>query len=377
MMNTQAKKYRIPRFAGLLILFLLSAHLCGEVRVKDIVTIRGVNRTQLVGYSIVVGLDGTGDSRRSLFTHQSVRNMLRNFGLTVNDERMSTRNVAAVMVTATLTSFNRQGSAIDVNVSSLGDASSLEGGTLIRTPLQGDDGLMYAYAQGSLSIGGVNIETMGGERFRRNYALVGRVPGGALIQQELSSEVGRNGVLELLLREPDFTTAMRVAEEIDNTLGMQAANPLDAATITVAIPNEYQQPGQLVRLIAAIESVQVQPDQSARVVINERTGTVVVGGHVRLSSAAVAQGDLTVRISAVPIISQPPPFSRGETVVATQTMTTVEESGYGQVMVLEEQTNVNDLAAALNSLKVSPRDIISIFQALKQAGALQAELIIM
>lgn len=350
-----------------------------EVRIKDIATIRGLTRIQLVGYSLVVGLDGTGDGRRSLFTQQSIRNMLYQFGINVTDERMVTRNVAAVMVTATLSPFSKPGSSVDVIVSSMGDATSLEGGTLILTPLMGRDGQSYAHAQGSVSIGGVNIETAGGERYRKNYALVGRVPNGAMVERGMPVNLGAGGTIELLLHEPDFTTASRIALAVDSTFGGTIAFPLDAATVSINIPTEYNDSGQLVRMIAMLEAVQVIPDQVARVVINERTGTVVVGGNVRLSPSAVSQGDLTVKISAVPIISQPSPFSQGETVVAQQTMTTVSE-GQGEqnaVMVLDEPANVSDLANALNALKVSPRDIISIFQALKQAGALQAELVIM
>lgn len=349
-----------------------------DVRVKDIADIRGLSKVQLYGYSLVVGLDGTGDGRRSLVTQQSVKNMLYRFGLSVNDDRITTRNVAAVMVTAVLSPFLKNGSSVDVTVSSMGDASSLEGGTLLLTPLQGKDNQVYAHAQGSISIGGVNIETMGGERFRKNYALVGRVPGGAVIEKGLPVNLGEGGKLDILLREPDFTTAVRVAQAVDSVFGSPIASPLDAATISITIPSNYSDPGQLVRMIAMLESVEVTPDQVARVVINERTGTVVVGGHVRLSSVAICQGDLTVKISAIPVISQPQPFSQGQTVVATQTMTTVsEDEENGKVMVIQEPASVSDLANALNTLKVSPRDIISIFQALKQAGALQAELVIM
>ncbi len=362
--------------AGLVLILFIGQMAMAEVRIKDIATIRGLQKVQLVGYSLVVGLDGTGDGRRSLFTQQSIRNMLYQFGLSVTDERMSTRNVAGVMVTATLSPFSKTGSHVDVVVSSMGDASSLEGGTLLMSPMVGSNGQIYARAQGNISIGGVNIETMGGERFRKNYALVGRVPNGGLVERETPTQLGQNGVFELLLRDPDFTTAVRVAEAVDNSFGNAIANPMDAATITVTIPAEFNNQGQLVRMIAQLEAVQVLPDQIARVVINERTGTVVVGGNVRLSEVAVSQGDLTVRISAVPMISQPQPFSQGETIVATQTMTEVTEEG-NAVMVLNEPTDVNDLANALNTLQVTPREIISIFQALKQAGALQAELVIM
>jgi len=373
MMDAKGMKFKqLATFVLLMALTVQSA--VGAVRIKDIATLRGVAKTQLVGYSLVVGLNGSGDGRRSLFTQQSIRNMLRNFGLTLEDQRLSTRNVAAVMVTAEMSPYIRRGGSVDVVVSSMGDATSLEGGTLLRTPLTGADGQVYGQAQGSLSVGGINIETVGGERYRRNHALVGRIPGGMLIDREMTNTLGENGQIELLLREPDFTTALRIADAVDSTFGAQIASPLDAGIVQITIPNQFQD--QVVRLMAQLEAIEIIPDQVARVVINERTGTVVVGGNVKLSPAAVSQGDLTVRVASVPIISQPAPFSQGQTVVANQTATTVEESA-NQVMVLNEPADVNDLAQALNGLNVKPRDIISIFQALKQAGALQAELVIM
>ena len=361
----------------LALLFGLSTDGWAKVRIKDIAALKGFSNLQVVGYSLVVGLDGTGDGRRSLFTQQSIQNMLQRFGLSVMDERMATRNVAAVMVTAVVSPFFKPGSTVDVVVSSLGDATSLEGGTLLLTPLIGKDNEVYAHAQGSVSIGGVNIETIGGERFRKNYTLVGRVPGGAVVEKELPVQLGQGGKLDLVLRDPDFTTAVRVAQAVDSVFGNPVANAIDAATVSVDVPNEYRDPKQLVRMIALLEAMEVTPDRVARVVINERTGTVVVEGNVRLSSAAVCQGNLTVKISAVPLISQPQPFSQGQTVVVPQTMTTVTESEGETVMVINETSQVTELAKALNALKVTPRDIISIFQALKQAGALQAELVIM
>jgi len=290
---------------------------------------------------------------------------------------MATRNVAWVMVTAVLSPYSKNGSSLDVVVSSIGDATSLEGGTLLLTPLQSKEGVIYAHAQGNLSIGGVNIETIGGERYRKNYALVGRVPGGAVVERELPSDVNDNNRVDILLREPDFTTISRIAEAVDTEFGNPISTPLDAATLSIDVPQEFQDPRQRVRLIAQLEALEVVPDQKARVVINERTGTVVVEGNVRLSSAAVCQGDLTVRVSAAPVISQPEPFSQGQTVVATQTMTSVTEGEQGGMIVLEEPASVSDLASGLNTLKVSARELISIFQALKQSGSLKAELVIM
>lgn len=345
-------------------------------RIKDIADIQDVQQIQVIGYSLVVGLDGTGDGRRSLFTQQAVRNMLQRFGLSITDQ-VYTKNVAAVMVTTNISPYAKPGSRVDVVVSSMGDATSLEGGTLLMTQLLGKDGQVYATAQGNLSVGGVSVKTVGMEQFRKNYTLVGRIPGGAIVERETPLELGANGTLNLLLRDPDFTTASRVSQAIDSVFGQTIAVPLDAATISVNIPQNYQGAGQLVQMMAMLESITVIPDQIARVVINERTGTVVVGGNVRLSAAAVSQGSLTVKINASPVISQPNAFSQGQTVVVPQTQTMVSENEGGNIMVLGEPANVNDLANALNTLKVSPRDIISIFQALKEAGALQAQLTIM
>jgi len=348
-----------------------------SVRIKDIATLKGYRKEQLVGYSLVVGLDGTGDGRRSLVTSQAVRNMLQNFGITVNDDRLYTRNVAAVMVTAHITPFSKKGSMADVIVSSLGDASSLEGGTLLMTPLVGKNNQVYAFAQGSVSIGGVNIETIGGERYRKNYALVGRVPDGAVIEKEIPVDWGSDGTLELVLKEPDFTTVSRMATAIDSAFGSRIATPLDAASLSVQIPDDFSSRAGIVTMVASLESITVSPDQIAKVVINERTGTVVIGKNVKLTTAAVVQGNLTVKISAFPVISQPQPFSQGQTVVVPQTVTDVSEQGGDKVMVLNEPATVSDLAKTLNALNVSARDIISIFQALKQSGSLKARLVIM
>jgi len=358
-------------------LLLVSEVFSGPVRIKEIATIRGITKTQIVGYSLVVGLDGTGDGRRSLFTQQSIQNMLQRFGIAVSDKRIYTRNVAAVMVTAELSPFAKKGSVADITVSSMGDASSLEGGTLLMTPLMDKNGETYAYAQGNVSIGGLSIETISGEKYRKNYALVGRVPSGAIVEKETSQSFSADSTLTLQLRNPDFTTALRVGEAIDMLFGNAIANAIDAATVVVQIPDDYKGPNNLVRMIAMLESAEVEVDQIAKVIINERTGTVVVGGNVKLLTAAICHGPLTIRIRSMPIVSQPSPFSqRGETVVVPTTMTEVNENRQDNIVVLNEPASVSDLANSLNSMKVSARDLISIFQALKQAGALQAELVI-
>lgn len=342
-------------------------------RIKDLVEVKGMSEQQLIGYSLVVGLNGSGDSRRSAMTVQAARNMMTKFGMNVPNSDLGMRNVASVMITANVSPFAQPGSKTDVIVSSMGDATSLEGGTLLLTPLLGQDNQVYAHAQGPISIGGFNIETMSGERLRKNFALAGRVPAGAIVERPPQSSYMDQQNLELLLREPDFTSAVRIAEAINSGLGSQIANPADPGRVVVQLGD----PNQAMSVVARLESIEVDADQEARVVINERTGTVVVGQHVRLTPAAVAHGNLTIKVSSVPFVSQPPALSGGSTVVAPQTTTQVVEDQGGSVMVLNGMANVEDLAAMLNNLQVSPRDIIAIFQALKSAGSLQAKLVIM
>ncbi len=361
--------------ALLLVLFLFLTTFAG-VRIKEIAQLQGARQVQILGYGLVVGLDGTGDSRQSLIANQSVRNMLKHFAITVPAKRMNVRNVAAVIVTANILPFVKVGSRIDVIVSSLGDATSLEGGTLLLTPLMGPDGQIYARAQGAVSIGGFNINTIGGEKVRRNYALVGRVPAGAVLEKEIKQNFTDGNSISIILRNPDFTTADRIAKQVNQTFGNGIAVAKDAAQIVVTIPANYKADGKMVEFVSAIESLEIEPDQIAKVVVNERTGTVVIGENVTVSPVAISHGNLNVQISAMPIISQPPPFSRGQTVVVPQTQTNVETEK-SKVMVMENATNVQQIAKALNALGVTSRDIIAIFQALKEVGALKAELIIM
>ncbi|MDZ7373226.1 MAG: flagellar basal body P-ring protein FlgI [candidate division KSB1 bacterium] len=369
------RKLRKP---GLLVVLLLShsAFSWAGVKIKQIAELEGLGPTKLVGYGLVVGLDGTGDSRRSIATLQSVANMLKRFGLTVPQNELRVDNVAAVMVTADLPPFAHPGTRIDVQVSSLGDAESLEGGTLLLTPLVDGSGEVYALAQGAVSIGGFNISTIGGERVRKNYALVGRVPNGAVVKKQAPASIPGDGNLRLVLRNPDFTSARRVADAINQRFGQEIAVAIDAGAVQLAVPEEVRAPGKLVAFLSDLESVETEPDQVARVVVNERTGTVVVGGDVRISTVAVAHGNLTVRIATTPIISQPTPFSQGQTVVVPETQTTVETEE-ASLTVLRESATVDDLVKALNALGVTPRDLIAIFQALKEAGALRAELVIL
>ena len=351
-------------------------------RIKDMTTFRNVQRTSLVGYGLAVGLDGTGDrsigQRGTIFTVQSIANLLEQFGVTVSKDQLRTRNAAAVMVTADTPPFGKTGAQFDVVVSSLGDATSLENGVLLMVPLRDAFRTHYAIAQGPISVGGFSISTAGGERLRQNYALVGRVPNGGRLQRDMDdAPLSPNQPMELLLNEPNYTTANRIADAINIAVGVpQQAQPLDASLIQVFFPSDLTQQWQLVEFVARIETLAVEQDVEARVVINERTGTVVAGGNVTIGEILISHGALQIHTLQVPIISQPGAFSPGETVVVPVTLTTAEEQT-GEAQVMPSTTNVTELAAALNNLGLKPRDVIAVFQAIKQAGALNARLIIM
>lgn len=365
----------------LMISILFPQLILSQSRIKDIATIQGLQSMHLVGYGLVVGLDGTGDrssgTSGALFTIQSVTNMLQKFGITVPADKLRLRNVAAVMVTARLEPFMNIGTKFDVTVSSLGDAKSLEGGVLLETPLFGKDGQLYALAQGPVSIGGFNIETQEGEKVRQNYALVGRVPDGAILQKSWQIEINADNPLGILLKNPDFITATRIADIINKHFNNKLAMPTNPATVMIQWPESIENTGAMMQFIAQIETLRVQVDRVAKVVINERTGTIVVGGDVKISEVMISHGNLTIRTRRIPVISQPAPFSRrGRTVVEGVTETTVNAEE-ARTVVIGNTASVSDISSALNQLGVKPRDIIAIFQALKEAGALQAELIIM
>jgi len=343
-----------------------------EVRIKDITRLQNLEEVQLFGYGLVVGLNGTGDKTGATFTLQSISNMLQNMGIVIDPEKIRVKNCAAVMVTSKVSAFSKPGTRIDVMVSSLGNATSLEGGTLLLTPLQGIDGNVYVLAQGPVSIGGFNVET-GGAAFRKNHPTVGKIPGGGIVKKSPLAEIPREEI-GLLLSQPDFTTASRISEAINKHFSENLATAKDASVVKVKIPQSLQGE-KLVEFISQIQNLPVIPETSARVVINERTGTIVMGSKVRISPVAVAHGNLFVTIERTPVISQPPPLSEGETVVEEKTEIKAEEER-GRVVLLEG-TTVEELVRSLNALGVTPRDIIAIFQALKEAGALQAELIIM
>jgi len=341
-----------------------------DVRVKDVARIQGVRENELFGYGVVIGLNGTGDKGGSLFTVQSIVSMLQRMGIQVPRDRVGVKNVAAVVVTAKLLPFVKAGMTVDVLASSLGDASSLQGGTLLMTPLQAADGKVYAVAQGPISVGGFNIEAGGtGERAQKNHPTVGRIPSGAIIEREVPTTVVENQTLAISLNTPDFTTARRLADVINRSLGDGTARAEDAATIRVGIP-----PGEdVIGLIATLEHLRVTPDRVAKVVINERTGTIIMGSDVRISTVAISHGNLSVQIKSELQVSQPPAFSGGKTAVVPKTDITVQEQK-SSLSVVEEGVSIGDLVRALNALGVTARDLISILQAIKQSGALQAEL---
>ncbi len=342
------------------------------VRIKDITDIKGVRQNQLVGYGLVVGLEGTGDGKKTQFTVNSLTHMLRKMGMTVTDpDEVKVENVAAVMVTAQLPPFARVGSKIDVLVSSIGDAENLQGGTLIFTPLRAANGDIYAVAQGPVSTGGFSAEGAGG-KVQKNFPTVGRVVEGAVIEKEQAVNLNDLGQITLALGKPDFTTASRVAAAVNQSfLGSNPAKTIDAGSIELTVPKQYA--NDIVTFITRIEKLDVVPDAISKVVINERTGTVVMGENVRISTVAIAHGNLSLQINEGASVSQPPPFSPGETVVVPDTNIEVQEEK-PPIYLVESGTSIGEVVKALNAMGVSPRDLIAIFQALKSAGALQAHL---
>lgn len=347
--------------------------LAKTTRIKDIVDFEGVRDNQLVGYGLVVGLNGTGDSlNNSPFTEQSLIAMLERLGVSTRGQNLNTGNVAAVMVTATLPPFTNQGADIDVSVSALGDAESLQGGTLLVTPLMAADGEVYAVAQGPVIISGFTIEG-DAATVTQNIPTSGRVPGGAIVEREIDFNLDSLQEIRLALRNPDFTTARRIASAINGFKNGPIASAENSASVVLRRPNGYG--GTIVDLITDIEQLPVQPDQIARVVIDERSGVIVMGADVRISNVAIAQQNLTVKVTETPQVSQPNPFAaQGETQVVPRTQIDVNTGPDAKLAVVETGVTLQDLVTGLNSLGVSPRDTISILQAIKAAGALQADI---
>ncbi|MDA8162124.1 MAG: flagellar basal body P-ring protein FlgI [Desulfobacteraceae bacterium] len=340
------------------------------IRLKDIADISGVRTNQLVGYGLVVGLDQTGDGAQADFTIQSIVNMMERSGVTVDPKKVKVKNVAGVMVTAQMPPFAKIGQKIDVVVSSLGDAKSLQGGTLLMTSLKGVDGKVYAIAQGPLSIGGFSVQGAAAT-VQKNHPTAGRIANGATVEREIPFDIDDKGNLLISLNNSDFTTVTRAARAINYVLGTDAARAVDAETINLKVPPAYRD--NVVGLIASIENVEINPDQVAKVVLDERTGTVVMGGDVKISKVAIAHGNLSIQVKETPQVSQPQPFSQGVTAVTPNTQISVQEGG-GKLIVMNKSPNINELAKALNAIGVTPRDLIAIFTSLKAAGALQADL---
>ncbi len=354
-------------------IFVVAAWMAGSslpaARIKELVTIGGVRDNLLIGYGLVIGLKGTGDRQQTIFPIQTLANMLSRMGVSVTPGTMQVRNVAAVMVTATLPPYAAPGSRLDVTISSLGDSPSLQGGTLVLTPLKAPNGEVYAAAQGPLSIGGLaagNAQT----GVQVNHPTVGRIAEGALIERAAPTEPPGASGLKLQLRRPDFTTAARIAAALNQKFGAPVARAQNAALVEVAYPAEFRT--RPVEFIAALEPIEVPSDRVARVVLNERTGTVVIGKEVRVSPVAVLHGNLTVQIATTLAVSQPAPFSQGQTTVTPQTAVEVKEEKARRIQ-LKEGVSIEELIQALIGIGSTPRDVIAIIQSIAAAGALDAE----
>jgi len=355
--------------AAIIFLWGTSADCSGLVRLKDIASIHGIRTQQLIGYGLVIGLNGSGDASGTKFMTQSLANMLDRLGIQADAQKIKVGNVAAVIVTASLPAFAKSGSRLDVTVSSLGDASSLQGGTLLMTPLRGPDGKIYAVAQGPVSIGGF-LASGAGAKAQKNHPTVGKVPDGATIERNLKTNVDSRASLTIKLNEEDFTTSARVARAInDKFAGL--AKTVDAGAVEVAVP-EARRP-RIVEFISQLEAIRVLPDTTARVVIDERTGTVVIGRDVQVDTVAVAHGSLSVLIKTELDVSQPYPESMGHTVVLSDTTIDVSEEEQ-RLLLVEQAVTIKDVVTGLNAIGVSPRDLMAILQAIKSAGALRAEL---
>ncbi len=365
-------------FAALLAVASLSSTLwtapaeAASARIKDVVDVEGVRDNMLIGYGLVVGLNGTGDSlNNSPFTEQSLTGMLERMGVNTRGTNLRTKNVAAVMVTGTLQAYAAQGTRIDVTVSAMGDSKSLLGGTLLVTPLMGADGEVYAVAQGPIAVSGFSAQGQGAS-ITRGVPTSGRIASGAIVEREIQFSLAELPVLRLSLRNPDFTTAQRVATAINIQLRGNRAQATDPASVLLTVPEVRR--GEVVGLITEIEQLRVTPDQVARVVVDEKSGVIVMGENVRISTVAIAQGNLTIRITETPQVSQPGPFSQGQTTVVPRTDIQVDDQSNNRLAVMNGGVTLQELVQSLNALGVGPRDMIAILQSIKAAGALQAEI---
>ena len=339
-------------------------------RIKDLTIVAGARENQLVGYGLVTGLAGDGD-KNPVYTIQSIANMLQRFGVNVPAAALSSKNVAAVMITAEIPAFVKNGTRLDVTISTIGDAKTLQGGVLLQAPLLGADGKVYAVAQGTLAVGGFSSGNSGGS-VQKNHPTVAQISGGALVEKEIPTEIVRNNFVELLLREPDFTSAARLAAAVNNVF-TNSAEAVDSTSIRIRVPEGHEK--SPIGFISLVESIEVQPDVPARIIVNERTGTIVATSRIRIAPCAVSHCELTISIANTDEVSQPNAFSQtGQTAVTTRTDTQVQEKK-ARFVTLQEMPTIEKVAAGLNAIGVTPRDMMAIFQAMKQAGALQAELI--
>ena len=350
--------------------FLIFFSVAYAERIKDIVDIQGVRSNQLIGYGLVVGLDGTGDS--SSFTKESFKEMLRTFGVSLPSAGgINTKNIAAVSVSAELPPFARLGQSIDITVSSIGDAKSLRGGTLLVTPLKGLDGQIYAIGQGNLIVGGFGASGTDGSKIKVNVPVVGRVPNGASVERTIESPFHHKEKIILLLKNPDYTTSTRISDAINRALGANTAKPLDSGALEVHVPKE---PGDKVIFLSHLENLDVQPaEAAAKVVINARTGTIIIGKNVKIGPAAITHGGLTVTINEQKAVSQPNPFSNGETQVVDQSELYVNEE-QNRMFLFQPGVSLSSIVDSLNQVGAAPGDILAILEALKESGALQAEI---
>lgn len=351
--------------------FVYLAGSAQAARIKDIAFFKGVRTNQLVGYGLIVGLNGSGDSDQTKFTVQSIVNMLERMGVHVSAKEVKVKNVATVMVTAQLPPFAKAGSKLDILVSSIGDAKSLQGGTLLLTPLKGVDSQIYALAQGPVSVGGFAVGGAAGGGVQKNHPTVGMIAAGASVEREIPYTLGSQKEIIIGLYRPDFTTVTRMSAAINKEVGMAIAESIDADAVKVTVPESLSE--DVVKLMARLEMVEVRPDIAAKVVLNEKTGTVVMGENVQLSRVAIAHGNLSIQIKERKIVSQPLPLAKGETVVTPESEVAVKEEAE-KLLLLEEGASIGEVVKALNAIGVTPRDLIIILQSLRAAGALQADL---
>lgn len=372
-METVKDRTTLGAALALFAVLIILPRMADAARLKDIADVQGVRGNQLVGYGVVVGLNGTGDKKGTTFTNQSLTNLLERLGVRVDPKDLKLANVAAVAATATLPPFSKMGAKIDVTLSSIGDATTLQGGVLLMTPLRGADGKVYAVAQGPVSVGGFVIEG-GGDTAQKNHPTVGLIARGASVEREISFDLFATGQVKIVLRDPDFITATRVQNAVNDYLHGDNARAVDNASVVV--PLSVAEGSSPVELVARLEELTIEPDAPARVVVNERTGTVIMGEHVRVSTVALAHGNLNITIRTERQVSQPAPLAQGSTAVVNNTDVQVGEEE-GKLRIVSEGVTLREVVKALNDIGATPRDLIAIFQAMQRAGALQAELVIM